>query len=128
MSQIVNHLGDHRVNLQVNLQVNLRIKRGAPGDALRFETHDVPFEPGQSVLDALRWVRAHVDPSLAIRYSCINANACKECMMRVDGKTVYACLAKLEAREMVIEPLPNKPLVRDLVTEVAPSDEELHQR
>ena len=46
-------------------------------------------------------------------------------MMRVDGKTVYACLAKLEAREMVIEPLPNKPLVRDLVTEVAPSDEEL---
>ena len=45
--------------------------------------------------------------------------------MRVDGKTVYACLAKLEAGDMVIEPLPNKSLVRDLVTEVAPSDEEL---
>jgi succinate dehydrogenase/fumarate reductase-like Fe-S protein len=111
-----------------NLQVKLRIKRGAAGETLRFETHEVPFESGQSVLDALRWVRANVDPSLSIRYSCINANACKECMMRVDGKAVYACLARLEAREMVVEPLPNKPLVRDLVTEVAPSDEELFGR
>ena len=109
----------------INLRVALRVKRGAAGEASRFETHDVPFEPGQSVLDALWWVRAHVDPSLAVRYSCINANACKECMMKVDDKTVYACLARLEAREMVVEPLPNKPLVRDLVTEVAPSDEEL---
>jgi succinate dehydrogenase/fumarate reductase-like Fe-S protein len=53
-------------------------------------------------------------------------------MMKVDGKTVYACLARLGAREMVVEPLPNKALVKDLVTEVAPSDEELfvrvHQR
>jgi succinate dehydrogenase/fumarate reductase-like Fe-S protein len=116
-----------QVELRHNLHVNLRIQRGAAGETLRFETHQVPFDPGQSVLDALRWVRANVDPRLAIRYSCINANACKECMMRVDGKTVYACLAKLEAREMVVEPLPNKPLVRDLVTEVAPSDEELFQ-
>ena len=46
-------------------------------------------------------------------------------VMKVDGKTVYACLARLEAREMLIEPLPNKALVRDLMTEIAPSDEEL---
>jgi len=123
----MSYLESPQVELRHNLHVNLRIQRGAAGETLRFETHQVPFDSGQSVLDALRWVRANVDPSLAIRYSCINANACKECMMRVDGKTVYACLAKLEAREMVVEPLPNKPLVRDLVTEVAPSDEELFQ-
>jgi len=123
----MSYLESPQVELRHNLHVNLRVQRGAAGETLRFETHQVPFDSGQSVLDALRWVRANVDPSLAIRYSCINANACKECMMRVDGKTVYACLAKLEAREMVVEPLPNKPLVRDLVTEVAPSDEELFQ-
>ena len=123
----MSRLESPQVELRHNLLVNLRVQRGAAGETLRFETHQVPFDSGQSVLDALRWVRANVDPSLAIRYSCINANACKECMMRVDGKTVYACLAKLEAREMVVEPLPNKPLVRDLVTEVAPSDEELFQ-
>ena len=66
---------------------NLARRRG-PG---HFETHVVPFEPGQSVLDGLRWLRANVDPSLAIRFSCINANACKECVMLLDGKTVYAC-------------------------------------
>ena len=106
-------------------QARLIVKRGVAGGESRYERHDVAFEPGQSVLDALRWIRSHVDPSLAIRYSCINANACKECMMKVDGKTVYACLARLEPREMLIEPLPNKALVRDLVTEIAPSDEEL---
>ncbi len=105
--------------------VVLKIRRGEAGEAPRIETHAVPFEPGQSVLDALRWIRIHTDPSLAIRYSCINANACKECMMQVDGKTQYACLARIEAREMRIEPLPNKALIRDLVTEIAPSDERL---
>ena len=61
---------------------NLARQRGDGGD---FETYDVPFEPGQSVLDGLRWIRAHRDPTLAIRFSCINANACKECMMEIDG-------------------------------------------
>ena len=45
--------------------------------------------------------------------------------MRVDGKTVYACTARLAAREMKLAPLSNKKLVRDLVTEIAPPDERL---
>ena len=101
----------------------LKIWRGARRETGRFETYEVPFEPGQSVLDALRWLRAHRDPTLAIRFSCINANACKECVIELDGKAVYACTARLEAREMVLTPLPNKPLVRDLVTEIAQPSE-----
>ena len=103
----------------------LRVWRGSPGAPGHFEEFEVPFEPGQTVLDALRWIREHRDPGLAIRFSCINANACKECMMDVDGKTVYACTTRLAEREMVVEPLPNKELVRDLVTEIAPPDERL---
>lgn len=103
----------------------LRVWRGRPGEPGRFEDFEVPFESGQTVLDALRWIRVHRDPALAIRFSCISANSCKECMMRVDGKTVYACMARLAAREMKVEPLPNKEWVRDLVTEIAPPDERL---
>src|SRR5688500_3398746 len=103
----------------------LRVFRGSPGEPGRFEEFEVPFEPGQTVLDALRWIRVHRDPGLAIRFSCINANACKECMMDVDGKTVYACTTRLVEGEMKVEPLPNKQLVRDLVTEIAPPDERL---
>ena len=83
------------------------------------------FEDGQSVLDALRWIRGHADASLAVRYACINANACKECVIRIDGRTGYACTTRLVAGEMLLEPLANKPLVRDLVTETVPPDERL---
>jgi len=107
------------------MKATLVIRRGAPGEAPREETWQVPFEAGQSVLDALRWIRAHRDASLAIRYSCTNANTCKECMVRIDGKTVYACTARLHEAPMKVEPLPNKALLRDLVTEIAPPDERL---
>ena len=101
----------------------LTIWRGSDRGAGHWDTHEVPFERGQSVLDGLRWIRVHKDPSLAIRFSCINANACKECMMELDGETVYACTARLEPRAMSVAPLSNKKLVRDLVTEIAPPNE-----
>jgi succinate dehydrogenase/fumarate reductase-like Fe-S protein len=107
----------------MTLLAHLKVWRGESAAAGRWEHHEVPFEPGQSVLDGLRWIRANRDPSLAIRFSCINANACKECMMELDGKTVYACTARLAAREMTLAPLANKRLVRDLVTEIAPPAE-----
>jgi succinate dehydrogenase/fumarate reductase-like Fe-S protein len=109
----------------VSERATLVIRRGVPGEPPRDESWDVPFEAGQSVLDALRWIRAHHDPTLAIRYSCTNANTCKECMVRLDGKTVYACTARLHPGMMRVEPLPNKALLRDLVTEIAPRDERL---
>jgi succinate dehydrogenase/fumarate reductase-like Fe-S protein len=105
------------------MTAQLKIWRGSDAAAGGFETYEVPFEPGQSVLDGLRWVRTHRDSTLAIRYSCINANACKECMMEIDGRTEYACTARLEPREMTVRPLSNKALVRDLVTEIAPPGE-----
>jgi succinate dehydrogenase/fumarate reductase-like Fe-S protein len=103
----------------------LKVWRGDGRAARYWQSYDVPFEPGQSVLDGLRWIRINRDPSLAIRFSCINANACKECMVELDGETVYACTARLEPREMTLAPLSNKRLVRDLVTEIAPPAERL---
>jgi succinate dehydrogenase/fumarate reductase-like Fe-S protein len=93
------------------------------GDATAL--YEVPFEPGQSVLDGLRWVRSHVDPGLAFRYACLNANACKECMMLVDGKVSYACTTRLESREMKLGPLPNKKRLRDLATVITAPDERI---
>ena len=101
----------------------LKIRRGTSDEPGHWDNFDVPFEEGQSVLDGLRWLRINKDPTLAIRFSCINANACKECMIQLDGETVYACTARLEPREMTLTPLPNKTLIRDLVTEIAPPSE-----
>jgi succinate dehydrogenase/fumarate reductase-like Fe-S protein len=99
----------------------LKIRRGD-----RIEAFEVPFEPGASVLDALIWLRAHRDPSLAFRYSCINANVCKECTIAIDGKVDYACTTRLVAdRAMSLEPLPGKRVLRDLVTDTVPPREKL---
>ena len=51
----------------------LKIWRGESRKSGRVETHAVPFERGQSVLDGLRWIRVHKDPSLAIRFSMMRA-------------------------------------------------------
>ena len=103
----------------------LAIQRGASGEAPRIENFEVGFDEGQSVLDGLRALRHQADPSLAFRFSCINANACKECMMLIDGKVDYACTVRLKQGVTTLAPLPKKALIRDLVTEIAPPDERL---
>jgi succinate dehydrogenase/fumarate reductase-like Fe-S protein len=105
----------------------LRIRRGAAGEPPRYDEFAVPFEDGATVLDALIWIRAHRDPSLAMRYSCINANVCKECTIAIDGVVDYACTTRLRPQAvMTLDPLPGKPVLRDLVTETRPPRERLN--
>ena len=40
---------------------------------MHWESFAVRFELGRSVFDGLRWIRSHRHPTLAVRYSCINA-------------------------------------------------------
>jgi succinate dehydrogenase/fumarate reductase-like Fe-S protein len=101
------------------------IQRGAPGEESWTETFNVPWRAGMSVLDAIVWVRTHADSSVAFRYSCVNANACKECMVSVNGKTVYACTQRLLEEGTEVGPLTNKTLIRDLVTDIVPPKENL---
>jgi succinate dehydrogenase / fumarate reductase, iron-sulfur subunit len=109
----------------VSPTAHLRIKRGSPSESSRYDDFEVPYEPGMSVLDALRWIRIHLDSTLAIRYSCINANACKTCMALVNGEVEYTCIAKLTPALMTVEPLSKRPLIRDLITDIIPEDEKL---
>ena len=103
----------------------LRIARGGPDDAGRFDAFEVPYTPGQSILDGLLWIREHVDPSLAFRFACINANVCKECVMRIDGRNAYACTERLRPGETVLEPLATKRRIRDLACDTVPPKERL---
>ena len=48
--------------LPMNNVATLKIWRGVDPKQGRWEGHEVPFEPGQSVLDGLRWIRANRDP------------------------------------------------------------------
>jgi len=94
-----------------------RIWRGSSRESGHYQEFDVAFEEGDSVLDGLVRIRMRQDPDLAIRFSCFNANVCKECTMLIDGKVEYACIAKLRAGVIQLDPVPNLPILRDLVTD-----------
>src|ERR1700687_4989962 len=94
----------------------LRIWRGHGRDVGRYDEFDVAFEDGDSVLDGLVRIRLTTDPDLAFRFSCFNANVCKECTMLIDGNVEYACIAKLRSGTIRLDPLPNLPILRDLIT------------
>jgi succinate dehydrogenase/fumarate reductase-like Fe-S protein len=104
---------------------HLKIWRGSSREDGRYEEFEVAFEDGDSVLDGLVRIRLHQDPDLAIRFSCFNANVCKECMMLIDGNVEYACIAKLRERRIQLDPLANSPLLRDLVTDTLSPKERL---
>tara|TARA_B100000579_G_scaffold340950_1_gene292688 strand:+ start:172 stop:516 length:345 start_codon:yes stop_codon:yes gene_type:complete len=103
----------------------LKIFRGKNRKNNNYNTFEIPFKDGESILDALTWIRNNIDESLAFRYSCINANACKECMILVNGKTKYSCTTRLTKETITLEPLSNKQLIRDLVTDIVPPKEKL---
>ena len=95
----------------------LHIRRGTDAVHGRFDTFDLAFEEGESVLDGLVRLRYGPAPDLAFQFSCFNANVCKECMIAIDGKVEYACIAKLKAGVTRLEPIASRPLLRDLLTD-----------
>ncbi len=119
--------GDQKV--EVNEHVGdtcvVEIARGVGDGETRAERFDVPYSPGASVLDGLLWIREHVDSGLAFRYSCISANVCKECVMRINGSNAYACMERLSPGTTVIGPLDGKRRLRDLACDTVPPKEKL---
>jgi succinate dehydrogenase/fumarate reductase-like Fe-S protein len=107
----------HSVSASPAKVARLRIWRGTHADNGRYQEFDVAYEEGDSVLDGLVRIRLQDDPGLAVRFSCFNANVCKECSMLIDGKVEYACIAKLRTGLIQLDPLPKLPIVRDLVTD-----------
>ena len=97
-----------------------RWKRGGDEDS-RFETFDaVPIGPRTTVLEALRWIQLHLDPSLILRHSCFHAS-CGTCGLRVNGREVLGCVTFAHDLGSVItvEPIANVPVLADLVVDMA---------
>ena len=98
--------------------VTVSVRRHDPttGEETKVEHYSVPYQEGIRILDALLYIYEEVDHSVAYRYSCKIGN-CKVCLMKANGKTVYACQERLE-HGMVLEPLSAFVEVRDLVCDL----------
>src|SRR5215218_5971447 len=106
-----------------------------------WETFDVDLDPTLSVLDGLLQAKDREDGSLAVRCSC-RAAICGSCGVKINGQSTLACKTMLEEAqsyaeshavaaqeggdktagngrtEIVVEPMGNMPVIKDLVTDM----------
>ncbi|WP_299234013.1 succinate dehydrogenase/fumarate reductase iron-sulfur subunit [Natronomonas sp.] len=85
----------------------------------RFDTFEVPFTKGMTVLDALIYARDHFDSSLTFRHSCRQA-VCGSDALFVNGRQRLGCKTQMVDLEwpVRIEPLPHADVVKDLIVDM----------
>jgi succinate dehydrogenase / fumarate reductase, iron-sulfur subunit len=124
-------------------EFTLKVRRFKPeeGEGPYWESFDVELDPTLSVLDGLLQAKDRDDGSLAVRCSC-RAAICGSCGMKINGQSTLACKTMLEEAqdyaeshavgaqaggdktegngrtEIVVEPMGNMPVIKDLVTDM----------
>ena len=126
-------------------EYTIRVRRFQPesGGGPYWQDFDVELEESLSVLDAILEARSLHDGSLAVRCSC-RAAICGSCGVKINGQSTLACKTKIqdaqnqadrsigltttaaveEHREhhptapIVVEPMGNMPVIKDLVTDM----------
>jgi succinate dehydrogenase / fumarate reductase iron-sulfur subunit len=96
----------------------------AKDPAPRYDTFTLDLPPHTPVLSALLKIRTDNDPSLTLRYSCRSA-ICGSCAMLINSKSRLACQTQVGPElaahgRIVVEPMRNQPVVRDLVVDQKP--------
>ena len=80
-----------------------------------FKEYQVPYVDDDSVLGALLYIYEEIDSTLLFSYGC-RYRICGKCAIRINGKPALACETRVEDG-MVLEPLDNLPVIRDLAVD-----------
>ena len=101
--------------------VKVRVWRGK--EQGEYQAYEVPRQPSQTVLDIVTYIQREIDPSLSYRFAC-RVGVCGSCAMVVNGQARWTCRTHVDKvaqdGEIEIAPLRNLPVVKDLVTDMAP--------
>ena len=119
-------------------EYTLKVRRYQPesGEGAYWEEFKVELDPSLSVLDGLLQAKDRDDGSLSVRCSC-RAAICGSCGMKINGQSGLGCKTQIgEAQELaehrrrarspqrrrrrpiVVEPMGNMPVIKDLVTDM----------
>jgi succinate dehydrogenase / fumarate reductase iron-sulfur subunit len=126
-------------------EYTLKVRRYQPesGEGAYWQEFKVDLDPDLSVLDGLLQVRDRQDGSLVVRCSC-RAAICGSCGMKINGRSTLGCKTQIAhahqdanrrnhadgdsaapgsrteeaAGPIVVEPMGNMPVVKDLVTDM----------
>jgi fumarate reductase iron-sulfur subunit len=101
--------------------VKVRVWRGK--EQGEYQAYEVPRQPSQTVLDIVTYIQREIDPSLSYRFAC-RVGVCGSCAMVVNGQARWTCRTHVDKvaqdGQLEIAPLRNLPVVKDLVTDMAP--------
>ncbi len=105
-------------------QVTFKIQRYDPerDSSPHWQEFTVPSSRGMTVLDGLIYIKENHDGSLTFRSSC-RMSICGSCAMYINGYPHLACHSQIEefhADRLTIKPLPNLPIIKDLVPDLTP--------
>lgn len=126
----------------VNERVFLVYRQKTINSEPYYERYTVPVKPGMNVLEALFYIQDYYDSNFAFRYACRGA-ICGSCGMTIDKFPRLACKTQISRlkgekvpeipelkfgdtsnwikdKEILIEPLPNMKIIKDLVVDMEP--------
>lgn len=99
-------------------------------DKPHYDEFEVDAGPGKTVLNLLHEVHYFQDATLSFRRSCQSA-ICGSCAMNVNGRTGLTC--SMQAKPLldrdgylVVEPMKNLPVLKDLVVDMDPFWSDVH--
>jgi len=101
-----------------------KIYRFDPAQDARPVFQEYPYETHEkrTILEALMDIRNEQDATLSFRYSCREA-VCGSCGMVINGRPELACrtmVDSLNSSLIILEPLPNMEIQKDLVVDLEP--------
>ena len=105
----------------------LKIRRYNPesGEPAYWQDFAVEVDEERSVLDGILQVKDREDASVAIRCSC-RAAICGSCGVKINGKSALACNTRISDaaaaagpfNPIVVEPMGNMPVIKDLIVDM----------
>ncbi len=101
--------------------LTVKIWRGGKDGTL--ESYSVPARKSQTVLDVVTYIQRHLDADLSYRFAC-RVGMCGSCAMTVNGVPRWTCRTHVDKvsqdGQLIIEPLKNLEIIRDLTTDMVP--------
>lgn len=80
-----------------------------------YETYEFPFKPAMTALDVAMYIYEEIDGTFTFAFSCSNSH-CGLCGAKINGRPGLMC-REMATQDMVLEPLDNIPVIRDLMVD-----------
>ncbi len=105
------------------MQVSFKVSRQNGRSEQVFQQYTIEVEKSKTILDRLNQIKWELDGTLSFRKNCRNT-ICGSCAIKINGISSLACKENVgryvkDNNEIVITPLGNLPLIKDLVVDMS---------